>query len=172
MTKRELQTSEYNEFYSGYLSQLSDDTELVSGFEANSKTVLDFFQSIPHEKLEYRYDEGKWSIKEVFQHLIDTERVFQFRCFHIGRHDKTPLPGFEQNDYIAPSKADAKSIETLITEFKTVRQSFIDLLNGLTNEDLNQVGIANGGNTSARAIAFINLGHYLHHINITKERYL
>ncbi len=172
MTRQELNTSEYNSFYEGYLSLVPGEVDLASGFEANTKAVLEFFQSIPEEKLNYRYAEGKWTIKEVFQHLIDTERVFQFRCFHIARHDKTPLPGFEQNDYIEPSKANNKSKEDLIEEFKAVRLGFVTLIKSLSKGDLKQVGVANGANTSARAFAFINLGHFQHHINITKERYL
>lgn len=172
MTRQELTTSEYNPFYKGYLSLVSENVELISGFESNTKKVLEFFKSIPTEKLDYRYGDDKWTIKEVIQHLIDTERVFQFRCFHIGRHDKTPLPGFEQNDYIAPSKANNKTFELLLEEFKVVRRSFTVLLKSLTVEDLNQIGNANNDNMSARAIAFINLGHYNHHINIIKERYL
>lgn len=172
MTKQDLKTSEYNPFYSGYLSLVSADTELLSGFEASTNLILEFFQSIPEDKWAHRYDQGKWTIKEVFQHLIDTERVFQFRCFHIGRHDKTPLPGFEQNDYIDPSKANSKTSGMLIEEFKAVRQGFIALLQSFTNEDLNQVGTANGADMSARAMAFINLGHCQHHINILNERYL
>ncbi len=172
MTRQELNTSEYNSFYEGYLSLVPGEVDLTYGFEVNTKAVLEFFRSIPEEKLNYRYAEGKWSIKEVFQHLIDTERVFQFRCFHIARHDKTPLPGFEQNDYIEPSKANNKSKEDLIEEFKAVRLGFVTLLKSLSKEDLKQVGVANSANTSARAFAFINLGHCQHHINITKERYL
>ncbi|WP_282135429.1 DinB family protein [Seonamhaeicola maritimus] len=172
MTKQELNTSEYNPFYSGYLSLVSVDTELIQGFEANANTVSSFFQSIPIDKWDYAYAEGKWTIKETFQHMIDTERVFQFRCFHIARHDKTSLPGFEQNDYIMPSKANSKTIEALLEEFIAVRKSFVALLKSLSTEDLIQIGIANGSDMSARAIAYINLGHCQHHINVINERYL
>ncbi|WP_299549774.1 DinB family protein [Seonamhaeicola sp.] len=172
MIRQELKTSEYNSFYSGYLSLVSDDVELISGYEADANMVLEFFSSIPEDKLDYKYAEGKWSIKEVFQHVIDTERVFQFRCFHIARQDKTPVPGFEQNDYIAPSNATNKSIEDLIEEFTAVRKSFIVLLKSLSSEDLLQVGNANGSDMSARAAAYIILGHSRHHINIINERYL
>lgn len=172
MTVQDLQASEYHDYYTTYLNLVPDGVHLLDAFKNNTITTLNFFRSISKDKLDYRYDEGKWSVKEVFQHLIDTERVFQFRCFHIGRHDKAALPGFEQNDYIEPSGADKKSIELLLEEFEAVRNGFITLLKGLTPEDLKQIGKANNTNTSARAIAFINLGHYIHHINITKERYL
>jgi hypothetical protein len=172
MIKQELNTSEYHSFYSRYLSLVLEETELISGFETNTNTILEFFESIPKEKLQYRYAKDKWNIKEVFQHVIDTERVFQFRCFHIARHDKTPLPGFDQNNYIEPAKTNSKTFKALVEEFKVVRKSFIVLLKSLTTEDLNQIGIANEADMSARAIAFINLGHWQHHINIIDERYL
>ena len=172
MTKQELDTSEYNSYYNNYLNLVSNDTELINGYKEDASKVLEYFSSIPEDKLNYRYAEGKWSIKEVLQHLIDTERVFQFRCFHFARHDKTTLPGFEQNDYIVPSNATNKSIEDLLEEFKVVRKGFIILLKSLSSKDLNQVGNANGSDMSARAAAFIILGHSRWHINIINERYL
>ncbi|TGV00378.1 DinB family protein [Flavivirga rizhaonensis] len=134
--------------------------------------VLQFFESIPSDKLNYRYAEGKWSIKEVFQHLIDTERIFQHRCFRFSRHDKTSISGFEQDDYIAPSLANDKSLESLIEEFNAVRQSFIVLLKSLNDVDLKFIGNASSSNMSARAAAFTILGHSIWHINIINERYL
>ena len=172
MTVSDLKPNEYSTYYQSYLNMVSAETDLITGFNNNTNTVLEFFQSMPSEKLNFAYAEGKWTIKEVFQHLIDTERVFQYRCFCIARHDKTPLPGFDENDYVPTSNANAKSIELLIEEFKTVRQSFVALLNSLTNEDLQAIGTVNGKAMSARAIAFIILGHYLWHITVIKARYL
>ncbi len=172
MTVSNLKPNEYSTYYQNYLNMVSAETDLITGFNNNTNTVLEFFQSMPSEKLNFAYAEGKWTIKEVFQHLIDTERVFQYRCFCIARHDKTPLPGFDENDYVPTSNANAKSIELLIEEFKTVRQSFVALLNSLKNEDLQAIGTVNGNAMSARAIAFIILGHYLWHINVIKARYL
>ncbi|MFG6685955.1 DinB family protein [Mariniflexile sp. HNIBRBA6329] len=172
MTISELQTTEYHTFYSNYLALVPKDLSLIDGFKDSSQDIIDFFQNIPAIKLNYAYANEKWNVKEVFQHLIDTERVFQYRCFCMARQDKTSLPGFEQNDYISPSNAKNKSLESLIEEFKTVRQSFIALLNSLNDEDLKCIGVANGNAMSARAAAFIILGHYQWHIDIIKERYL
>ena len=122
--------------------------------------------------MEYKYAAGKWSIKEVFQHIIDTERVFLYRCFRIARHDKTPLTGFEQDDYIVPSKANSKSIESLLEEYQTVRQNSIVLLKSLSETDLKHLGNASDHMLSARAAAFMTLGHEIHHIEVIKERYL
>ncbi|OEJ99392.1 hypothetical protein A8C32_04535 [Flavivirga aquatica] len=172
MTTKDLIKTEYNEYYSRYIDLVSKDIELVNGFREDSNMVLEFFESITNEKLDYSYASGKWTIKEVFQHLIDTERIFQYRCFRISRHDKTSIAGFEQDDYINPSQAQNKSIEALVEEFKAVRQSFIVLLNSLKNEDLKFIGNANGSGLSARAAAFIILGHSIWHIKVIKERYL
>ena len=172
MKTSDLKATEYNEYYYRYINLISKEIKLLDGFEKDRDMVLQFFQSIPVGKLNYSYAEGKWSIKEVFQHLIDTERVFQHRCFRIARHDKTSISGFEQDDYIAPSLANNKSLEMLIEEFDSVRQSYIVLLKSLTDKDLKFIGNANGSDLSARAAAFIVLGHSIWHINVIKERYL
>jgi hypothetical protein len=172
MKKSEINTSEYHQYYSAYLAQVDDETELLEGYLSGLNAILDFFQSIPSDKLIYKYAEDKWTIKEIFQHLIDAERVFIHRCFRIARHDKTALAGFDQNDYIAPSEANNKSIETLIEEFKAVRQNSIIMLKNFNTNDLEFVGNANGSSLSARAAAYINLGHYLWHLKVIKERYL
>lgn len=172
MTTAHLKTTEYHEYYSRYINLVSKETTLLDGFKEDANMVIQYFEAIPSDKLDYAYAEGKWTIKEVFQHLIDTERIFQHRCFRIARHDKTRISGFEQDDYIEPSQANHKSIETLIEEFKAVRQSFIVLLKSLSDTDLKFIGNANGADMSARAAAFTVLGHSIWHINVIKERYL
>ena len=172
MTTKDLNPSEYNQFYSTYIDMIPKELELVDGFYLGLKQVTDFFKSISNDKLTYKYAEDKWTIKEIFQHIIDTENIFMYRCLRIARHDQTPLAGFDQNDYILPSLANKKSIELLLEEYQAVRQNFIVLLKSLSETDLKFVGNANGSNLSARAAAFIILGHELWHIKIIKERYL
>lgn len=172
MTITDLKETEYNAYYGKYLNLIPRETSLIEGFKKDLISTLEFFQSIPSDKLNFKYAKDKWSVKEVFQHLIDTERVFQYRCFRIARHDSTSLSGFDENNYTKPSQASNKSIEALLEEFKTVRQSFMVLLNSLGENDLKFVGEANGSPLSARAAAFIILGHTLWHINVIKERYL
>lgn len=168
----DLAKTEYHNYYASYINLVNHDLALVEAFKSGEQDVISFFKTIPEAKLNYRYAEGKWSVKEVFQHLIDTERVFMYRCFRIARHDQTAIEGFEQDNYIKPSKADSKSLNELITEYQSVRQSFIVLLSSLTTEDLANMGNANGVPSSARACAFIILGHEKHHINVLNERYL
>ena len=172
MIRAELRTTELNAYYVKYIDKLADDTKLREGFETGRDATIQFFESVPADKQTYRYAEGKWSIKEVFQHLIDTERIFMNRCFRIARNDKASLAGFDQNIYIEPSMADAKSMEALLGEYRAVRQSFISLLGSLSDKDLRRIGEANGSPMSARTSAFVIIGHEIWHIDIIKERYL
>jgi len=168
----DLQPEEFSPNNGRYVSTLPKDLELIKSFKDDFETISSLFQSLPTEKLDYRYAPDKWSLKEVFQHIIDTERIFIYRCFRISRHDKTPLPGFEQDDYVLPAQADKKSLEDLVEEFKAVRQNSIVLLKSLNDTDLKFIGIVNGNPISARAAAFNIIGHNLWHVNIIKERYL
>ena len=172
MTSIDLKPNEFNPFYGSYINKVSKIQELKSGFEIAKTSIIDFFKSIPEDKLEYRYAEGKWTIKEVFQHIIDNERVMMYRCFRIARRDKTDLAGYEQDDYIVPSKANQKSLNELIKEYRIVRENSIVLLNSLSSEDLEFIGSSGGNNMSARATAFITLGHEIWHVDIIKLKYL
>lgn len=172
MTVKDLNPSEFNPFYSAYINLIPKELELLEGFNLGLYHVNDFFNSISKDKLTYKYAENKWTVKEILQHIIDTERIFMYRCLRIGRHDQTPLAGFEENDYIIPSLANNKSIELLLEEYQAGRQNFIVLLKSLSETDLKFIGNANGTSLSARAAAFIILGHELWHIKIIKERYL
>ena len=168
-----IKKTEYASFYQPYITALSDnDMGLIENLEYSHKKALEVLSAISKEKQIYRYAEDKWTIKEIFQHIIDTERIFMYRCLRIARHDKTPLAGFEQNDYIIPSLANNKSIEQLLEEYELVRKNSIVLLKSLNNTDLKFIGNANGTQLSARAAAFSVLGHELWHIKIIKERYL
>lgn len=167
-----LQTAEYHPFYLGYINKVTKEVGLLDGYKLGKTQVLDFFKSIPADKLEYRYAIDKWSIKDVFQHIIDNERIFTYRCFRISRQDKTPLAGYDQNTYVEPADASSKTIEDLLEEYETVRQSSIVLLKRLSDDNLKFLGAVSGGDMSARAAAFVTLGHEIHHINIIKERYL
>jgi hypothetical protein len=172
MIKKELHLEEFHEYYLRYIDKLSDETELINGFIKGKNEVISFFESIPEEKLEFRYQSRKWTIKEVFQHLIDTERIFMYRCFRIARNDKTNIEGFEQDDYIIPSEANKKSREDLLEEFRINRENSISMLKSISDKNLCFVGMSNGGIMSARAAAFTILGHDIWHSEIIKERYL
>ncbi len=172
MTKSDLRSNEYDSYYQRYIDKLAGSVSLRSGFEAGKRMVINFFKSIPEEKLTYRYQPEKWSVKEILQHLIDTERVFMYRCFRIARKDTTPLAGFDQNIYISPSGAHQKSIDDLLNEFIINRNNSIVLLTSIADQHLKFIGNANGGEMSARAAAFTIIGHDVWHMDVIKERYL
>lgn len=172
MTRQELNSEEYNEYYARYIDTISNATDLKTGFEEDKKRVIDFFSSVPKEKLEYRYQPKKWSIKEILQHIIDTERIFMYRLLRIARKDTTALAGFDQDIFIEPSEANNKSIEELLHEFTTTRLYSINLINSISETNLKNMGTASNTSISARACAFILLGHSIWHINVIKERYL
>lgn len=172
MTKKDLQPSEFAPYYWRYINKLSEEVHLRDSFESGKKAVVSFFNGMPPEKHDYAYELGKWTCKEVLQHLIDTERIFQYRLFRIARHDKTPLAGFDQGIYMDPSTARSKSMDDLLAEFTAVRDNSISLLNSLSDKDLGHIGMADGGKMSARAAAFTITGHDIWHMNIVTEKYV
>ena len=172
MIIQEIQSNEYDHYYGRYIKMLSQNLGLIEGFESGASTLLHFIHHLPSEKLNFRYAKGKWSIKEVLQHLIDTERIFIYRCFRIARHDQTSLAGFDQNIYIDPAKASQKSLKVLSKEYECVRAASISLLGSLSDDDLKCIGHANQTPMSARAAAAVIIGHEIWHMEIIKKRYL
>ena len=172
MKKSEIKIEEFDVYYNRYIDKLSDDVQLRNGFVLGKKVVVNFFKSIPFEKLEYKYQPEKWTVKEILQHIIDTERIFMYRCFRIARKDSTPLVGYDQNIYVKPSGANEKSRDEILNEFIINRNNSIALLQSLKDTDLQFIGNSNGGDMSARAAAFTILGHDIWHMEIIKERYL
>jgi hypothetical protein len=124
------------------------------------------------DKFDFRYAEGKWTIKEIIQHVIDTERIFSYRALRISRNDKTPLPGFDENEYVINTDANNRHLQSLLTELSLVRQSTIALFKSFTPMQLERLGVASNNDISVRAIGFILIGHQKHHQKIFMERYL
>ncbi|CAL2092404.1 DinB family protein [Tenacibaculum sp. 190524A02b] len=172
MTQQELTSAEFDSYYQRYIDKVDAKTSLINGFIEGKTNVIRFFNTIPRDKLLFKYKIDKWTIKEVFQHIIDTERIFMHRCFRIARRDTTSLSGFDQNIYIIPSRANEKSIESLLEEFTLNREHSINLLKSFTDEDLKFIGNSNGGKMSARAAAYTIIGHDLWHMEVIKDKYL
>lgn len=172
MFKQDLQPKEFDNYYWNYINKLSDEVSLIDNYIKGKDFVMEFFLSIPKNKLEFRYEPNKWSIKEILQHLIDTERIFMYRCFRIARRDDTMLTGFDQNIYIEPSRANEKTLQELLKEFELNRNNSINVLQSFSNDDLTFIGNSNGNKMSARAAAFVIPGHDIWHIEVIKERYL
>lgn len=166
-----LRSNEYAAFYKPYIEALGD-VVLLNELELSYNHFIDFLKSIPVEKHEFRYAAGKWTIKDIVLHLIDAERIFAYRALRIARKDQTPLPGFEENDYVETACANSRTMDDLMEEFRTVRQATLSLFKTFSDEQLTQLGTASDKPVSVRAIGFITLGHQKHHETIIKERYL
>ena len=166
-----LQSTEYANYYKPYIEALGE-VDLLNELEHSFITFIDFLKTIPTEKLEYRYAEGKWTIKDIVQHLIDAERIFAYRALRIARKDQTSLPGFEENDYVDTAFANKRTMNDLLEEFIIVRKATQSLFKTFSEEQLIQMGTASEKPVSVRAIGFITLGHQKHHEKIIKERYL
>ena len=167
----QLPVNEYAPFYAGYIQAL-DNVELLEELEICVHDFIRFVQNIPMDKFDFRYAEGKWTIKDIIQHLIDVERVFSYRAMRIARNDTTPLPGFDENFYVANTNANNRSIQDLLSELALVRQSTLFLFKSFTPEQLAKIGTASDKQVSVRAIGFILIGHQKHHQEVFRERYL
>ena len=131
-----------------------------------------FYTQIPAEKWEYAYAEGKWTLKEVLAHVIDSERVFQYRALRFSRNDKTDLPGFDQDLFVAAKNTEHRTVASLLEEYSIVRKSSLILFENLNEEELSRQGSANGFQVLVKWIAYMIVGHEMHHVTIVKERYL
>ncbi|MGJ8549460.1 DinB family protein [Winogradskyella wichelsiae] len=167
-----LNTSEYNAFYQVYIDKTNKELSIIEGLKQQLDAVVLFYLSIAEEKHNYAYAEGKWSVKDVLLHIIDTERILAYRAMRIARQDKTPLVGFEQDDYVQHGFAKKRSMESLIEEYKSVRFATITLFASLNADALFSIGEASGFPISVRALGYIILGHEQHHNLIIKARYL
>ncbi len=167
----ELSNTEYSSFNATYINAL-EDISLMEGLEKGLHQMVSFISIIPFEKLEYRYAKNKWTIKDILLHLIDAERIFAYRALRIGREDKTPLAGFEENDYVPNAMANSRTVESLIEEFQFVRNSTLCLFKNFSDEQLAYLGTSSDNTISVRAIGFLISGHQNHHLRIIKERYL
>ena len=159
------------EFYQGYVLKLEHD-DLIENLVSTGDEFVNLARAIPELKGEFAYDVNKWTIKEVIQHMIDAERVFAYRAMRFARMDKTDLSGFEQNDYVLASKANARTMNDLVDEFDNLRTSTINLFMGFDDAMLEAEGTANGYPFSCEAVGYITAGHGKHHAQILKERYL
>ena len=171
MKVTDLQKGEYLPFFQPYINIIGE-LVLVDGLEDGLKTVISFLKSIPEDKLEYRYEANKWTIKEIISHIIDSERVFAYRALRFARKDKTPVVDFNENEYAETSYANTRTLEDLLEEYTYVRQSTIALYRTFNSDALRSVGTAGGGEVSVRALGFLIAGHEKHHCEIIKERYL
>ena len=170
MKKKDIDKSDIGEYYWRYID-LVEEEDLVTALEKCGERFSFFLSNIEEDLWDFSYQPGKWTIKDMIQHIIDTERIFQYRALSFARGEST-LPGFDHDEYTKSSNAGRRSKADLISEFQNVRASSISLYQSLNYEMLKSLGTMNAVNATPGAIGFILSGHPLHHQKILKERYL
>lgn len=165
------ENKEYDVYYKQYIDQ-APDLGLVEALESSYEETLSFLKNIPEDKILFRYAPEKWSLKEIVQHLIDTERMFQYRALRISRNDKSPIQGYDHNVYVEESQADHRTYSSLLEEYNHLRKSTILFYTNMFPGQVNRIGLANGKPFSPLAIGYVICGHEKHHVKVFKERYM
>lgn len=163
--------SEYAPYYHTYVGKVPEGN-IIDILKRQIEETMRLLAGIPAAKADYRYAPGKWSIKEVIGHLSDSERVFTYRALRFSRNDKTPLPSFEQVDFVKYANFERRALQDLAEEFRLVRAASIALFQSFDEEMHLRTGIASGYEFTVRALPFIVAGHELHHLGILRKRYL
>ena len=162
--------AEFAPFYVGYVS-LVPEADVIQVLEGQAADVRLQTRAFIPAREQVRYAEGKWSVREVLGHMTDAERVFGFRAFCFSRGDENPLPGFDENDYVARAGFDRRSLADLVQEFGQLREANLTILRRLDDEAWRRMGTASGKLVSVRALAYIMAGHVRHHLHILSARY-
>jgi uncharacterized damage-inducible protein DinB len=158
-------------FYHRYVGLVKADS-VHDALKENTTVLFSFLEDIPESTWSYRYAEGKWSIREMVQHMVDTERIFAYRALCIARGEKQSLPGFDENQYANAAGGDRRGKDELLAEFKAVRTATEMLFASFDERQLEETGTANNAPVGVNAIGFITVGHVLHHLEMLRQRYL
>jgi hypothetical protein len=164
-------TNEYGAYYQGYIDKVPEGT-IVENLKKSIAETKEIVSTVSESKGDYAYAESKWTIKELLCHMIDVERVMSYRALCIARNDTTSFPGFDHDNYVVESNANARTIADLMEEFEAVRMATISQFQHFTDEMLTRIGTASNNPASPRALGYIIAGHEAHHMSILKERYL
>ena len=162
--------SDFPTFYQGYVDTIDSDNIIETLREQKDSTTT-FFERVSDEKADYAYAEGKWTVKEVLGHMVDSERIFVFRALSFARDEEQSLPGFDENTYVPAGKFGDRTLQSLIDEYTSVRKATLTFFSNLREEDWTKTGIANNGNFTVNSLAYIIAGHNEHHLKILAERY-
>jgi hypothetical protein len=162
---------EHAEGLAAYIAKVPQG-DILGLLASQAVEIAALFGGLTEAQGAYRYAPGKWSLKDLLQHLSDGERIFAYRCLRIGRGDTTPLPGWEEDDYAPQAHADARSLPDLLAEFQSVRQASLALFRGLPEGAWESMGTSNGKPLSARTVPYLCFGHPAHHLAVIRERYL
>jgi DinB superfamily len=162
---------EYAAAFAGYVESITDHKNILEVLAAQLPSVLTRLGSFDESRGNYRYAQGKWSIKEIVGHLCDTERVFAYRALRFARGDTTPVPSFDDQAYVAEVRAEERTLMDLAQEWGDVRRSSLALFRHLPAVAWERRGTASGHPVSVRALAYIIAGHVRHHVTVLEERY-
>ena len=165
-------SEEYAEFYAGYVQRAASKGDVLAALSNQIDEIQSALGKLSDEQALFRDAPQEWSIKEVMGHLNDVERVFSYRLLRVSRNDATPLPGFEQNDYVREAEFDKHLIKDLIQEFEHLRRANILAIQNMSDESALRVGNASGYPVSARALIYMLVGHVDHHMESLREKYL
>ena len=165
------ETNEFAPYYNTYVSLIEGDG-VMAELETQTEILRAAVAGLTEDRGSYAYAEGKWTIKELLSHLIDGERIFAYRVLRISRSDTTPIEGFEQDDYIATSRANDRTFANLIDEFAFERQANLIMVGNIDDETSKRMGTASDKPVSVRALTYIMAGHVKHHLTILADRYL
>ena len=162
-----------NEFAPLYLRYISlvPESDVLALLEVQLLELEQTAGLISQEREQYRYAPDKWSIRQVFGHLVDGERVFGYRAFCISRGEVAPLPSFDQNAYVTEARYNERSLSDLVAEFKWLRMSNLAFLRRLTETESKRMGTASDNPVSVRALSYIMAGHLRHHLNVLHSAY-
>ena len=161
----------YASYFNVYIHKVAED-DLTTAFKNQLPVIKQLLDSVSEEKSLYAYDTGKWTLREVLQHIIDTERIFSYRALCIARKESGALPGFDENDYSKNSNANRRTWAQLCEEFYAVRKTTEMLFESFTPEALEYAGVASNNPATVKSIGFTLIGHVNHHKQIIEERYL
>lgn len=165
--------TEYSQFYQPYLDVIPDgDIALNDLLNSSLEAFNALFENLDSEKENFRYAEGKWSIKELLQHIIDAERIFAYRALRFARKDVTVLSGFDENTYVETCEAGNRTLSAMTEEFNLLRKTNGLMFESFSEDILKRMGEVDGNEISVRALGFITCGHLLHHLKVIEERYL
>ena len=162
---------EYAPSYAPYVAAVPEG-DVLAFLQVQMDEVSALFGALDETRAAFRYAPGKWTLKDLLQHLIDAERVFSYRAMRVGRGDTTPLPGYEENAFAAAAHADRRTLPDLLAEWQAVRAASLGLFRGFPDAAWGNIGNANGVPVTTRSFPYFCAGHTAHHLGIIRERYL
>ncbi len=162
--------TEYNPYYATYISKVKGDN-FIQNLKEQKFETLAILAKLSSAEWNHKYAPEKWTVKEVMMHIMDTERIFAYRALRVARNDQTPMPGFDQNDYVPFYHATKRSGSSIMEEYESLRNSTITLFENLSEEDFARLGEASGSPVSPLSLGYMIAGHEIHHVQLLHERY-